>query len=90
MKVEEKFNEQTSAQETAAEQPQTAQAAPAPDLNLNDLLAIRNLIEVVTQRGVFKANELSSAGVLYDKLSAFLNAAQAQSQAQQETQEQPA
>lgn len=87
MKVEEKFDEQASAQETAAEQPQ---AAPAPDLNLNDLLAIRNLIEVVTQRGVFKANELSSAGVLYDKLSAFLNAAQAQSQAQQETQEQPA
>lgn len=73
--------------QTAQEAP--AQSAPAPELNLNDLAAIRNLIEVVTQRGVFKANELSSAGVLYDKLSAFLNAAQAQSQAQQQQQEQP-
>ncbi len=64
------------------------QAAPvAPDLNLNDLLAIRNLIDVVTQRGAFKASELSAAGTLYDKLSAFLNAAQAQSQAPQQQQE---
>lgn len=74
-----------------AEAPEVAQTngAPAPDLNLNDLAAIRNLIEVVTQRGAFKANELTSAGQLYDKLTAFLNAAQAHSQAQQQ-QEQPA
>lgn len=48
----------------------------SPELNLNDLLAMRNLIDVVTQRGVFKANELSSVGVLYDKLNAFLEASQ--------------
>ena len=77
----------SEATETQTETKQEAQAAPAPDLNLNDLAAIRNLIEVVTQRGAFKANELSSAGVLYDKLSAFLNAAQAQSQAQQQEQQ---
>jgi hypothetical protein len=65
-------------------------AAPAVELNLNDLAAIRNLIEVVTQRGAFKANELSSVGVLFDKLNSFLNAAQAQSQAQQPKQDQPA
>jgi hypothetical protein len=52
-------------------------SAPKPELNLNDLAAIRNLIEVVTQRGAFKANELSSVGVLFDKISAFLEAAQA-------------
>ena len=52
--------------------------APAPDLNLNDLLAMRNLIDVVTTRGAFKANELSSVGVLFDKLNAFLEAAQKQ------------
>lgn len=45
-----------------------------PELNLNDLLAMRNLIDVVTQRGAFKANELSSVGILYDKLNAFLEA----------------
>ncbi len=57
--------------------------AKKPELNLNDLMAIRNLIDVVTQRGVFKANELSSVGVLYDKINAFLEAAQAQAQAAQ-------
>lgn len=50
----------------------------SPELNLNDLTAMRNLIDVVTQRGVFKANELSAVGVLYDKLSAFLEASQKQ------------
>jgi hypothetical protein len=55
----------------------------APELNLNDLVAMKNLIDVVTQRGVFKANELSSVGVLYDKLTMFLEASQ-------RAQEQPA
>lgn len=56
----------------------------SPELNLNDLLAMKNLIDVVTQRGVFKANELSSVGVLYDKLNAFLEASQRQQEAQAE------
>jgi hypothetical protein len=65
-----------SAVETTAQPEATPQAAP--DLNLNDLLAMRNLIDVVTTRGAFKANELSSVGVLFDKLNAFLEAAQKQ------------
>jgi hypothetical protein len=48
----------------------------SPELNLNDLAAMRSLIDVVTQRGVFKANELSAVGVLYDKINAFLEASQ--------------
>lgn len=55
-----------------------------PELNLNDLLAMRNLIDVVTQRGAFKANELSSVGVLYDKLNGFLEASQKAQEAAQE------
>lgn len=39
-------------------------------------MAMRNLIEVVTQRGAFKANELSLVGALYDKLNGFLEATQ--------------
>ena len=54
------------------------------ELNLSDLLAMRNLIDVVTQRGVFKANELSSVGVLYDKLNSFLESTQQQQQPQEE------
>lgn len=64
-----------------------AQEAPKPELNLNDLGAMRNLIEVVTQRGAFKATELSAAGQLFDKLDAFLKAAEAQAQAAQAQQE---
>jgi hypothetical protein len=56
---------------------EVTQESPKPELNLNDLAAIRSLIEVVTQRGAFKANELSSVGVLFDKINAFLEAAQA-------------
>lgn len=62
------------------------EAAKAPDLNLNDLMAMRNLIEVVTQRGVFKATELSAAGQLFDKLNAFLTAAEAQAKTNQSDQ----
>lgn len=51
------------------------QEKKAPELNLNDLAAIKNLIEVVTARGAFKANELSAAGALFDKLNSFLEAA---------------
>lgn len=50
------------------------ESAQAPELNINDLMSMRSLIDIVTARGVFKANELSSVGVLYDKLSAFLDA----------------
>ena len=85
MKIDETVEQQTTSPETEA--PVTP--PPAPDLNLNDLAAIRNLIDVVTQRGVFKANELSSAGALYDKLTAFLNAAQAQTQAPQQPAQEP-
>ncbi len=58
----------------------------APELNLNDLAAMRSLIEVVTQRGAFKATELSAAGQLFDKLNAFLGAAEAHAKANQEPQ----
>ena len=53
-----------------------SEQAASPELNINDLIAMRNLIDVVTQRGVFKANELSSVGILYDKLNAFVEASQ--------------
>ena len=48
-------------------------AVPEEMLNLNDLIDIANLIEVVTQRGAFKANELTAAGAIYDKLRGFLD-----------------
>ena len=43
-----------------------------PDLNVNDLLALKNIIEVATQRGAFKASELEVVGKTFNKLNVFL------------------
>jgi len=49
------------------------QAAPqGPDLNLNDLAALKSIIEVASQRGAFKAAELESVGKVFNKLNTFL------------------
>lgn len=49
------------------------QAQPSgPDLNVNDLNAIRSIIDVATQRGAFKAAELEAVGKVYNRLSQFL------------------
>ena len=63
--------------ETPAEAAAPAAEAPAaqgPDLNISDLLAIKNIIEVATSRGAFKAAELEAVGKSFNKLNAFLEA----------------
>ncbi len=62
-------------QETApvAEPTQEAtQPAQGPDLNVSDLVAIKSIIEVATQRGAFKAAELEAVGKTFNKLNTFL------------------
>lgn len=70
MSSEEQVLEQNGVEPVAEEQT----TAKAPELTINDLMALRNLIEVVTARSAFKANELSSVGILFDRLTAFLEA----------------
>ena len=51
------------------------EAAPqGPDLNVNDLVALKSIIEVATQRGAFKATELEAVGKTFNKLNVFLEA----------------
>lgn len=57
-------------------------------LTIADLASIHSIIEAASQRGAFRANELSQVGAVYDKLSAFLQAAQAQVAAAEEAQTQ--
>lgn len=59
-------------QQAAAETPQAPQAPQGPDLNLNDLAALRSILEVASQRGAFKAAELESVGKVFNKLNTFL------------------
>ena len=60
------------AQATEAAQPQAAEQSGA-ELTVQDLQAIKQIIDVSTQRGAFKANELMSVGQVYNKLEAFLS-----------------
>lgn len=41
-------------------------------ITVADLAVIKNLIELASNRGAFKAEELSSVGRVYDKLNLFL------------------
>lgn len=58
-------------QEVPTEQLQATQSQ-GPDLNLNDLAALKSIIEVASQRGAFKAAELESVGKVFNKLNTFL------------------
>jgi hypothetical protein len=65
----------TAATTAAEASTQAADAATAPELTLNDLAVLRQIIEVASQRGAFKAAELEAVGKAFNKLSAFLDAA---------------
>ncbi len=61
-------------EEVKDQAPAQPEAAPqGPDLNISDLLALKNIIEVASQRGAFKANELEAVGKTFNKLSTFLD-----------------
>lgn len=44
-----------------------------PSLNLADLVNVIQVLNTCSQRGAFRADELSSIGGLYDRLYAFLD-----------------
>jgi len=60
---------ETKSAAPVAEQP--AQQ-PAPSLTLQDLVLVAQIIQLTTQRGAFKAEELADVGGLYNKLVTFL------------------
>ena len=70
--MSEEVKEQVAASAETAAPAETA--AQAPDLNISDLLAVKNIIEVATSRGAFKAAELEAVGKSFNKLNSFLEA----------------
>ena len=42
-------------------------------LGLNDLALMANIIQVTSERGAIKANEMEAVGALYTKLVTFVN-----------------
>ena len=52
-------------------------------LSVDDLMNALRVINTATERGAFKANELSLVGQVYDKFAAFVRAAQEEAKTQQ-------
>jgi hypothetical protein len=59
------------------------EAPQAAELTVQDLGAIKQIIDVASQRGAFKPNEMVVVGQTYAKLEAFLNAVKTQQEAAQ-------
>jgi hypothetical protein len=47
-------------------------------LTLTDLSAMKSIIDIASQRGTFKPNEMIIVGQTYNKLTAFLESAKQQ------------
>jgi hypothetical protein len=51
---------------------QVAETKEQPTLTLADLVSMLQVVDVATNRGAFKAQELSTVGGLYDRVSAYV------------------
>jgi hypothetical protein len=61
-------------EETNIQQPaETAPQQESNDLTINDLSAMKTIIDIASSRGAFKPNEMVAVGQTYTKLSAFLD-----------------
>jgi hypothetical protein len=53
-------------------------------ITIADLDTLRNIVDLASTRGAFRGAELTQVGVIYDKLTKFLDAVIAQAKAQEE------
>lgn len=54
------------------------------DLNIQDLAVMKGIIDVASERGAFKPNEMAAVGTVYNKLELFLKQVEEQAKAAQE------
>jgi len=54
-------------------------------ITIADLDMIKNIIDLASTRGAFRASEMKEVGEVYNKLTSFLDAVIAQAQAQEAT-----
>lgn len=78
--------EETNTQEVqeAAQPTAETQTPPSYDLTVQDLGALKAIIDVAAQRGAFKPSEMQAIGTIYNKLSGFLDAVGKQQGGQKE------
>jgi uncharacterized phage protein gp47/JayE len=66
------MTEETTTETAQPTQTENAGQPAGPDLNVSDLIALKNIIEIASQRGAFKAAELEAVGKTFNKLATFL------------------
>jgi len=71
---EENNNVEPAVAEPTQQEGAAPQAPQGPDLNISDLMSVKNVVEVAVSRGAFKATELEAVGKVFNKLNAFLEA----------------
>jgi len=59
-----------------------AEAQQSNDLTINDLNAMKVIIDIASSRGAFKPNEMVAVGQTYTKLTSFLETVASQQAAQ--------
>lgn len=71
-----------SVQETPqVEETQATAPEAAAELNINDLNAMKVIIDIASSRGAFKPNEMAVVGTTYNKLTTFLDQVAKQAEA---------
>ena len=62
-------------EEVVVEQPPITEGETeqVESISLNDLQVLANVVDLASQRGAFRGNELTQVGAVFDKLSTFLN-----------------
>ena len=58
-------------------QTQEQQTQQPVELTIQDLAVLRSVIDVASQRGAFKADEMETVGKTFNKLNKFLESVQA-------------
>jgi hypothetical protein len=75
------MSEEQQQSTATAEQPAAA-PEQTNDLSINDLQAMKVIIDIASSRGAFKPNEMVAVGQTYTKLEAFLGNVAKQADAQ--------
>ena len=90
--AEEQISNEAEVEEQIAPEVPAEEGQQVPEsIGLNDLQLLAQIVDLATQRGAFRGNELSQVGGVYDKLSNFLGyVAAQQAQAQEADGEAPA
>jgi hypothetical protein len=65
-----------------AQAPEAEAPAQSNDLNINDLNALKAIIDIASQRGAFKPSEMVAVGQTYNKLASFLESVSKQPKGQ--------